>query len=162
MRPILVIGVSGSGKSTIGRQLAESLKGEFIDGDDYHPPENVEKMANGIPLTDADRIPWLARLVDELITRQNSPTPTVLACSALRESYRQIFKSAFPGLTMIYLHGSYALIERRMRQRAAHFMKADMLKSQFATLEEPADAIRVSIDQPAGAIIDEILGQLPD
>jgi gluconokinase len=160
MRPILIIGVSGSGKSTIGRELAKALDGEFLDGDDFHPPENVAKMASGIPLTDDERNPWLNRLVDELSARRDCPAPVVLACSALKERYRKVFKSAFPNLQIVYLQGTYDLIEERMQKRSNHFMKAGMLKSQFAALEEPADAIRISIDQPTGSIIRELLGKL--
>lgn len=158
-RAILVTGVSGSGKSSVAAALARHLSGTFLDADDFHPPENVRKMAAGEPLTDADRIPWLARLAGELNSRRHPP-PVVLACSALKRTYREALRSAIPALQVIYLRGSYELILRRMQARRGHFMKAAMLESQFSDLEEPRNALTVEIDQSLEAIIDEILAAL--
>lgn len=161
MLQVLLIGVSGSGKSTVGQSLADHLEGEFLDADAFHPPENRQRMASGIPLTDTDRLPWLEALGMELKTRRKSPRPLVLACSALKRSYRNLLREASPGLVTVYLHGSRDLIRERLQQRSGHFMKARMLESQFADLEEPVHAIRVEITQSLPAVVREIAAALP-
>ena len=161
MLQMLLIGVSGSGKSTVGRDLARYLKGEFLDADDFHPPLNRHKMASGIPLSDEDRLPWLEALGAELKSRRTSPLPLVLACSALKKSYRNFLRNASPGLVTVYLQGSPDLIRERLQRRQGHFMKAGMLESQFADIEEPVHAIRVSIDQSLPAVVREIAAGLP-
>lgn len=130
-RVIVVMGVSGTGKSTVGRALAETLDLPFLEGDDLHPDANVAKMASGIPLTDADRAPWLDRIAAEL------DEPVVVACSALKRSYRDRLRLAAPDLVLVYLHGDRQLLASRMSQRDGHFMPAKLLDSQLATLEEP-------------------------
>ena len=138
----VVMGVSGSGKSTIGKNLAQSMNLPFYDGDDYHPQANIDKMASGQPLNDDDRQPWLVELA--LNTKKwNDQGGAVLACSALKERYRQTL-SAFGGVKFVYLKGTKELILKRMQERE-HFMKPKMLDSQFATLEEPKDAIELNI-----------------
>lgn len=145
---IIVMGVSGSGKSTVGGRLAEELGWVFYDGDDFHNEANREKMSQGIPLTDDDRAAWLGALRD--IIQKNEPC--ILACSALKESYRATLR-VNERVQFVYLKGSYAEIEARMQSRAGHFMPVQLLKSQFETLEEPTNALTVKITQPLKDII---------
>ena len=152
---ILVMGVSGSGKTMIGSQLAKSLHWQFRDADDFHPTANIEKMRHGIPLSDADRQPWLIALQQAIKDWLQTQTNTVLACSALKSEYRQQFCPS-PQVKLVYLKGSFELIQQRLQQRQGHYMKADLLHSQFDTLEEPDAAIQVDIDQPPSAIVAEI------
>lgn len=158
--PFIVMGVSGCGKTTIASQLASRCGGVFLDADDFHPPENKAKMAAGIPLTDEDRAPWLETLNHTLRDAVESPTPTFLACSALRQRYRDVLARDLPTLQFIYLAGTKDEIRTRMEARAGHFMPPALLDSQFATLEEPTDALRVSIVQPPDAITTDILTRL--
>jgi gluconokinase len=158
----IVMGVSGSGKSTIGRLLANHLNCPFYDGDDYHPPENVAKMAAGIPLTDQDRAPWLDCL-NSLIRRQAEAGKTaVLACSALKKSYRDRLRQGNVNTQFICLNGSFDLIWQRMKRREDHYMKPDMLQSQFDTLQPPAptEAHIISIDKSVEKIIQDILQKI--
>lgn len=155
----VVMGVSGSGKSTIAKELAKKLNIPYEDADDFHPPANVEKMAGGAPLNDVDRQPWLENLADLLANHQDKGL--VLACSALKESYRKTLNTKLPiPSTIVYLHGSYELIYQRMQARANHFMPPELLQSQFRTLEEPEHAITVSIDQSIEEIVTEIVDHL--
>lgn len=155
----VVMGVSGSGKSTIGKLLAEKLSIPYEDADDFHPEANVEKMASGEALNDEDRQPWLETLADLMADHQEKGL--VLACSALKESYRTILNSkvGVPA-TIVYLSGSYELLYERMQDRKDHFMPPGLLQSQFRTLEEPAHAITVSVDQSIEDIVAEILDHL--
>lgn len=139
------MGVSGCGKSSVGRLLAEELGWDFYDADDFHPQANVEKMAQGTALNDSDRAPWLASLNELISTSLKVDRPGVLACSALKERYRQQLMAGNDGVQLVYLKGSYDLIWSRMAARADHFMKPHMLKSQFETLEEPVNAITVDV-----------------
>ncbi|MGQ0642850.1 MAG: gluconokinase [Gemmatimonadaceae bacterium] len=136
----VVMGVSGSGKSVIGSALARAINVDFVEGDDYHPPENVQRMSLGIPLTDADRVGWLRALARRLREAKETGTGLVLACSALKRSYRDLLRneSRAPELQFIFLRGSQALIAQRLAGRRGHFMPATLLDSQFAALEEPA------------------------
>lgn len=153
------MGVSGSGKSTIGKTLAQKLNIPFADADDFHPTANVEKMAGGAALTDVDRQPWLENLADLLAKHQEEGL--VLACSALKASYREILNAKIPvPATIVFLSGSFELIYQRMQSRKDHFMPPALLQSQFRTLEEPEHAIEVSIDQPIEDIIDKVLDHL--
>ncbi len=154
---VVVMGVSGSGKTTVGRLLADRLGWDFYDADDFHPPANIAKMAAGVPLDDPDRLPWLAAL-HELIARSVAhQQPGVLACSALKDRYRQALQAGDGRVRLVYLKGDYALIEARMQARAGHYMKPEMLKSQFAALEEPPDALVVSVADSPEAIVETIL-----
>lgn len=138
---VLVMGVAGAGKTTIGEALARSLGWPFLDADDFHPPENVAKMKAGVPLEDADRWPWLARLNGELREKTNA----ILACSALKASYRERLAQGIERFITVYLDGDFALINERMKSRRHRYMPAALLESQFAALEPPADAIRVDV-----------------
>lgn len=159
---IVIMGVSGSGKTTVGQALAERLALRFYDADDFHPQENVEKMAKGTPLNDADRWPWLKRLRALIVTCLSEGQTAVLACSALKEKYRQILKQGNADVKIIYLKGSFDLFWERMKGREGHYMKANMLQSQFDALEEPTsqEAITISADQNVAAIVDEIVATL--
>jgi carbohydrate kinase (thermoresistant glucokinase family) len=145
---IVVIGVSASGKSTLGRALAEALSWEFIEGDDFHPPANVAKMRGGVPLNDADRGPWLADLNRRIVQIDAGGEHAVLACSALKKRYRDVLRSGIRDIRFIYLCGNPALIRQRMRGRQGHFMPAGLLDTQIATLEPPEDAVLVRVDLP--------------
>ncbi len=142
---LLVMGVSGSGKTTVGRALAESLGWSFADADDFHPPANLKKMAAGHPLDDADRAPWLAALrthIDACLARDEN---TIIACSALKDPYRTELIPDPARVRVVYLHGSPALLRSRLTHRKGHFMPPDLLDSQLATLEPPADALSLDV-----------------
>lgn len=157
---IIVMGVSGSGKSTVGRALAKKLGCKFYEGDDYMPAANIDKMASGVALTDADREPWLEALHGLLVAETTRGSSLVLACSALKDRYRQRLQGDTLNVRYVYLKGGYDLIAGRMHERLGHYMPESLLQSQFDTLEEPADAIVVDIDQPVDAIVAQILTQL--
>ncbi|HEY0640863.1 MAG TPA: gluconokinase [Pseudonocardiaceae bacterium] len=159
---IVVMGVSGSGKTTIGALLAGHLGWAYAEADDFHPRSNVDRMAAGLPLDDADRWPWLEAIRD-WIARQGRDG--VVSCSALRKAYRDVLRDGNPGVRFAYLHGTRELIERRLVARHGHFMKADMLASQFAALEPPdpdtePDVVTVSIDATGAEIVDAIVREL--
>ncbi len=149
---IVLMGVTGSGKTTIGRELARELDWQFYDADDFHPAANVEKMLRGVPLNDDDRAPWLAalrELVRRCVERGES---AVLACSALKERYRECLLID-ESVKLVYLKGDYELIRARLDGREGHFMKASMLDSQFAALEEPERALVVDVSSTPAEII---------
>ena len=154
---LMVMGVAGCGKTTVGKGLAARLGWDFFDADGFHPPENVAKMAAGIPLSDADRAPWLAALHDMLARVLQSGRHPVLACSALKQSYRRTLLVGNDGIRVVYLKGSYDLILSRMTERSDHYMKPGMLRSQFDALEEPADALTVETNLPPQEIVDFII-----
>ncbi|MGM3307009.1 gluconokinase [Anabaena sp. WFMT] len=159
---VIVMGVAGSGKTTIGQALAAAMGWEFSDADWFHSAAAKEKMSRGEPLTDADRIPWLQTMGDAIAQWLQADKNAILACSALKVSYRQILCDNDPRVKLVYLQGSYELIEQRLGDRIGHFMKADLLQSQFATLEEPtaAEAIYVDVSQNLEAIVQEIKNYL--
>ena len=152
---IVLMGVSSSGKSTIGLKLAELLRWPFRDADSFHPPANIAKMSRGIPLEDADRWPWLSRLNKELKQFEHA----VLACSALKASYRERLAQGLKDFRIVYLHGARGLIHARMQSRS-HFMPAALLESQFAALEPPADAIAIDVAAAPSACVAEIVARL--
>lgn len=149
MKALVIMGVSGSGKSTIGRLLAEKTGKVFLDGDDFHPPENVRKMKSGEPLNDDDRRGWLEHLARVIEESERSP---VVACSALKESYRE----ALQGSAFVFLDGSPELLAERMGQRSHHFMPATLLASQLETLERPMDALVLDIKESPDELVKQI------
>jgi carbohydrate kinase (thermoresistant glucokinase family) len=153
---VVLMGVSGSGKTAVGKKLARALGGEFAEGDDYHPPANVAKMRSGVPLDDADRQPWLETLSREIGAWLNAGQPVVLACSALKQRYRDVLKAGRPGVRFVFLKGDEALIRKRLEGRRGHYMPASLLASQFAALEAPGDAVTVAIEGTPDAIVAEI------
>lgn len=155
----VIMGVSGSGKTTVGLALARQLGVPFYDGDDFHPPENVAKMASGIPLTDEDRYPWLARLHDLIADHLARGETAVIACSALKKKYRDQLRAGNEGLSIIYLQGSLNLIWERMEARQAHYMKSNMLQSQFAALEPPSphNTLIISVEHSVETIVNYII-----
>lgn len=153
---VLIMGVSGSGKTTIGAMLAGRLGWKYAEADDFHPPANVEKMAEGVPLTDEDRRPWLRAIATWM---REQTDPAVVTCSALKRKYRDILHESRPDLRLVYLDGSKELIAARLAARHGHFFPRQLLDSQFADLEPPApdeDALVVSIDQSIEKIVEEI------
>lgn len=158
---VLVMGVSGSGKSTIGRMLADALGARFLEADSFHSPGNIDKMTRGIALDDADRWPWLAAIgVASAELRRRGET-VVLACSALKENYRaRLFAAAGETGRVVFLEGEADLIARRMGSRRGHFMPPALLPSQLAILEPPVEAIRVDISQSPDAILGQVLEAL--
>jgi len=151
------MGVSGTGKSTIGVALADALGLPFVEGDDLHPAANVAKMAAGVPLTDADRAPWLDRVAGALAR------PVVVTCSALKRRYRDRLRDAAPDVAFVYLHGTAELLAARMEGRDGHFMPTALLASQLATLEVPApdeDAIPVDVALRPDEIVELVVGRL--
>jgi carbohydrate kinase (thermoresistant glucokinase family) len=156
---IILMGVSGCGKTTTGKLLSRNLGLPYFDADDFHPDVNIKKMSAGISLNDDDRKPWLQTL-SEKIMQWNKGDGAVLACSALKQSYREILQSKSGAVTFIWLDGSFELIESRMQKRKDHYMPPGLLQSQFDALEPPTDAIRVSINQPPESILSAILQKM--
>jgi gluconokinase len=159
-RIFVVMGVAGSGKTTIGKGLAERLGVEFCDADDFHDPVNTSKMARGNALTDADRRAWLSLLRARIDRALADGRGMVLACSALKQRYRRQLGIERPGVVLVYLRATPELVTRRLRARTEHFMPPSLVASQFSDLEEPADAIALDADQPIGAIVSQIAGEL--
>jgi gluconokinase len=156
---IVVMGVTGSGKTTIGSLLAARLGWQFADADEFHSAANKEKMHKGIPLSDADRLPWLAAIHDQIAKWVALNQNVVLACSALKQSYRQLLWNG-PEVRFVYLKGSYELIAERLRARKGHFADEHILAGQFRDLEEPSDAVTVDIAASTEEIVDEICRRL--
>ena len=161
---IILMGVSGAGKSEIGRRLAEALGIAFAEGDSFHPPANVEKMRDGTPLTDDDRLPWLDDLAAAMDGWQAEGRSTVLTCSALKRRYRDILKGGRAGVLLVHLKGSEALIRSRLSERQHDYMPGSLLASQFATLEEPdpsENPIAIDIAGTPETIVAAIVERLP-
>ena len=153
---VVLMGVSGCGKSTVGPMLAARLACPFLDADEFHPPANVAKMAAGTPLTDADRRPWLELLNGKLHERENA----VLACSALKEAYRQVLCQGLADCRFVHLRGNLELIRSRLADRQHRYMPASLLESQFAALEPPRDAIDIEVSPDPGHCVERILAAL--
>ena len=157
-----MIGVSGSGKTTIGKKIANTLGIDFYDADDFHPDENIRKMEAGIPLNDEDRAPWL-KSVNSFVSHKLEMGSLVFACSALKDKYRvQLSKGITNQTVFIFLEGDYNLILSRMQRRKNHFMPSKLLRSQFNDLEIPNKAIRVSIAHKKNKIVEYILEEIKD
>jgi gluconokinase len=161
-RVVIVMGVAGSGKSTVGELLALRHGGCFHDADHFHPPANIRKMAAGIPLDDADRMPWLMRLRREVVDATPAGGFAVLACSALKKAYRTLLGVGTPGVVLVYLKGDPDTLAERLAKRSGHYMKAGMLESQLAALEEPspAEGQTFGIEATAGEIVAAIENRL--
>ena len=157
---VVVMGVSGSGKTTIGTALAERLGWPYLDGDDWHPPGNVAKMSAGAPLTDEDRWPWLDRLNAELRAREAKGDSAVLACSALKQAYRDRLARGLANWKLVFLHGSFDLLRSRIQERKHRYMPASLLQSQFAVLEPPTNAIAIDVAEPPQGCVERILAAL--
>jgi gluconokinase len=151
------MGVSGSGKTAVGTRLAEKLKYEFLDADNFHPPANIEKMKHGVPLTDEDRFPWLKNLHRELGSRLNQGKSAILACSALKETYRRILGEDLPQVRFVYLYVDKEVLAERLQKRAGHFFPKELLDSQLATLETPHDALVIEENRPLDEVVDAIV-----
>ena len=157
---IVLMGVSGCGKTTIGQELSKQTGWKFYDGDDFHSPDNVEKMRNGIPLTDADRAPWLETLATSIKEWNRDGGNAILACSALKADYRRTLGIDQNQVVAVHLKGSLETIRSRLESRSGHYMDPNLLNSQFDTLEEPSDALTVLIDRSPQEIAKEILTRL--
>src|ERR1700760_1161007 len=157
---VIVMGVTGSGKTTVGKMLAERLGSEFADADDFHSAANKDKMHRGIPLTGADRMPWLVSMHEYLAKANAENRSVVLGCSALKQSYRQVLRDNL-SVHLVYLKGTYEVIDAHLRKRTGHFADDKILAAQFADLEEPTDAIDVDVGLRPEDIVEEILKQLP-
>jgi gluconokinase len=157
---IIVMGVSGAGKSTVASRLAQRLNRTFLEGDSFHPPQNVEKMKHGMPLADADREPWLNAIAARIDAARRAQQPIVVTCSALKRTYRATLAASNTDVGFVYLQGAKELIARRLADRTGHFMPAQLLDSQFAALQEPtADepSIMVAIDAAPDEIVDSLV-----
>jgi len=157
---VVVMGVSGSGKTTIGSLLARRLGSVYLEGDDFHTSANIEKMSSGRSLTDEDRMPWLANIKSEIDSRLESGAGVVVGCSALRQCYRRRLANDVSSVRFVYLKGKFSVISERMTSRKDHYMKPGMLTSQFASLEEPEDAIVVDIGRTPHEIVSYVEAEL--
>lgn len=159
---VVIMGVSGVGKTTVGRALAQRLGWPFRDADAFHPPANVEKMRRGEPLDDADRAPWLDALHRAMADHLERGEPAVFTCSALKRAYRdRLARPPASNLFWVHLKGEPDLIEARLRSRRGHFMNAGLLRSQFGALEEPGDALTLDVSEPPEHLAETIAAQLP-
>ena len=159
---VIVFGVSGAGKTTIGKLLAEELGWQFYEADDFHPRANIEKMRSGLPLTDEDRWPWLERLREQIMPSLATKENAVLACSALKRVYREHLRVS-GDVKFVFLRGDYALVENQLRRRRGHFMNPALLQSQFADLEEPQpdeDVLTIDLGRSPQELVDEIKAKL--
>jgi len=153
---LIVMGVAGSGKTTVGQLLAKELSWTFRDADEFHPSSNIEKMSQGVALEDTDRVPWLAAMRGAIEAWLRENTNAVLTCSCLKAAYRQTLVVDPARVRFVYLKGRFDVIEARLRQRTHHFMKAQLLKSQFEILEEPQDAITVDVSDTPEVMVQKI------
>lgn len=163
LQHLIVMGVSGSGKSTVAEGLAERLGWPFLEGDTLHPPANVAKMAAGTPLTDDDRWPWLEAIAAWIAAREAEGTPSISSCSSLKRAYRDLLRKGAPGVRFVHVAGDQAVLAARLAARQGHFFPAQLLASQFATLEPPdpdEDAVTVDLDQPPEAQVEAALAAL--
>lgn len=153
---ILLTGIAGSGKTTIGLLLAEKLQWDFFDADDFHPPGNIDKMRRGLALTDEDRLPWLQKLQGCIGSWLSAGKNAILACSGLKAEYRRMLIQDPMRMRLVFLRGSADLLERRLAKRKDHFLRKELLPSQFEALEEPEEALIVDVDRSPNEIVKEI------
>jgi gluconokinase len=156
---IVITGVTGSGKTTIGKLLATELHWKFYEGDDFHPLLNIEKLRRGEPLDDRDRLPWLTAIRDTIRSAIDRGENAVIACSALKESYRRMLRIS-PDVILVHLEANRELVEKRLKHRTGHFMNPALLRSQFETLEEPEAALQIDAGLAPGEIVDDIRSRL--
>jgi gluconokinase len=154
------MGVAGSGKTAVGKQVAEKLDWIFLDADDFHPPANIEKMKHGIPLNDEDRAPWLQRLHDELQNQMAEGHSVILACSALKKSYREVLRDETTPPKFVYLDVDPQTIQDRLQHRTAHFFPKELMESQFAALEKPKDAIIIDARKSLEEVVEQAIEAL--
>jgi len=154
------MGVSGAGKTAVGEVVAERLGWPFVDADDLHPPGNIRKMAAGVPLTDADRLPWLERVRAAIAEHGGSGRSVVVACSALKREYREFLRKGQVDIRFVYLRGTRPVFERRLAGRSGHFFDPSLLTSQLETLEEPDDAIVIDVDGDLDSVVDQVVAAL--
>ncbi len=160
---LVVMGVSGCGKSTLGQQLAQRLGARYVEGDELHPPRNIELMAAGVPLTDADRRDWLVSLASVLRDACTHKAPVVVTCSALKRSYREVLRTGDPALQLVFLHGDADVLAQRMTTRSNHYMPPSLLASQLATLEPPQPdegAVALDLSTPSDAQVAAVMARL--
>ena len=157
---VILMGVSGSGKTTVGQSLAHRLHWRLLDADDFHPPANIEKMSRGVPLEDSDRWPWLDRLNEMVRTAEARSENVLLACSALKARYRDRLAAGCATVNWVYLKGDFDLIEARLKARKGHYMKSGLLRSQFAALEEPEGALVMGIEDTPDVIAERLIDSL--
>lgn len=157
---VVIMGVTGVGKTTIGKKLANLLNWPYYDADDFHPATNIEKMRQGLALSDEDRLPWLEALNTLIRESLRRGTSTVLACSALRESYRERLKRGNEGVRFVYLCARPEVVQARLSERVGHFMNPGLLTSQFQILEVPSDAIHVNAERSPDEVVQEIIDAL--
>ncbi|MDU8923895.1 gluconokinase [Pasteurellaceae bacterium LIM206] len=163
-KSVILMGVSGTGKTSVGTEVAHRLGIKLIDGDDLHPRANIIKMGQGKPLNDEDRAPWLERIRDAAFSLEQKSEIGIIICSALKKKYRDSIRDGNKNIRFLFLHGDYKLILERMRKRKGHYMKEEMLKSQFDTLEVPAsdepDVIAIDVDGSFGEVVDRCVTAL--
>ncbi len=154
---VVLMGVSGVGKTVVGERLAKRLGWCFVDADDLHPPNNVRKMTDGVALTDDDRLPWLESVRHVIAEHAGSGRSAVVACSALKARYREVLLAGHDDATVVYLRGAPTVIERRLGRRRGHFFDPGLLASQLETLEEPTDALVVDVDAELEAVVEAVV-----
>jgi gluconokinase len=154
------MGVAGAGKTAVGALLAGRLGWPFVDADELHPPGNIRKMTNGVPLTDEDRLPWLQQVHDAMVAHAQCGRSAVVACSALKRQYREILRSGLADTRLVYLRGTRAVFQRRLEARRGHFFGPKLLTSQLETLEEPEDALVVDADRDLEAVVETVSARL--
>jgi gluconokinase len=159
---VVVMGVSATGKTVVGEELAEELGCEFVEGDSLHSQANIDKMSEGVPLTDEDRLPWLRAIAELVAVRDSEGTSTVVTCSALKRSYRDVLRAAAPTF-FVHLHAPFEVLQERMQQRTKHFMPTSLLRSQFDTLEELGDdecGAVVDVSPPVDVVVEEAVNDV--
>ncbi len=154
------MGVSGAGKTAVGESLAKRLGWIFVDADDLHPASNIRKMTAGVPLTDEDRFPWLLSVRGVMVEHATAGRSAVVACSALKQTYREFLRRGLADVRFVFLRGAPAVLERRLRERRNHFFDPNLLASQLEILEEPTDALVVDVDGEVDAVIDAVVAGL--